>query len=76
HYPRKFNKLLLESNFGLAAVASKHNLKAIDDAMLNQMIEKSIEKVTHIVLDSKGLGAEKDRILKIVEKTALELYRV
>lgn len=76
HYPRKFNKLLLESNFGLAAVASKHNLKAIDDAMLNQMIEKSIEKVTHIVLDSKGLGSEKDRILKIVEKTPLELYRV
>jgi D-aminoacyl-tRNA deacylase len=76
HYPRKFNKLLLESNFGLAAVASKHNLEAIDDAMLNQMIEKSIEKVTHILLDSKGLGSEKDRILKIVEKTPLELYRV
>jgi D-aminoacyl-tRNA deacylase len=76
HYPRKFSKLLLESNFGLAAVASKHNLKAIDDAMLNQMIEKSIEKVTHIVLDCKGLGSEKDRILKIVEKTPLELYRV
>ena len=76
HYPRKFNKLLLESNFGLAAVASKYNLEAIDDAMLNQMIEKSIEKVTHIVLDSKGLGSEKDRILKNVEKTSLELYRV
>ncbi|HJU96042.1 MAG TPA: D-aminoacyl-tRNA deacylase [Nitrososphaera sp.] len=76
HYPRKFNKLLLDSNFGLAAVASKHNLGAIDDAMLNQMIEKSIEKVTHIVLDSKGLGSEKDRILKIVEKTPLELYRL
>jgi len=74
HYPRKFNKLLLESNFGLAAVASKHNLEAIDDAMLDQMIEKSIEKVTHIVLDSKGLGTEKDRILKTVQKTPLELY--
>lgn len=74
HYPRKFNKLLLESNFGLAAVASKHNLEAIDDAMLDQMIDKSIEKVTHIVLDSKGLGTEKDRILKTVQKTPLELY--
>jgi D-aminoacyl-tRNA deacylase len=76
HYPRKFNKLLLDSKFGLAAVASKHNLEAIDHAMLNQMIEKSIEKVTHIVLDSKGLGKQKDRILKIVEKTSLELYEV
>src|SRR5215210_5881907 len=76
HYPKKFNKLLLESKFGLAAVASKHNLEAIDDAMLNQMVEKSVEKVTHIVLDNKGLGREKDRILKIVEKTPLELYKV
>jgi D-aminoacyl-tRNA deacylase len=76
HYPKKFNKLLLESKFGLAAVASKHNLEAIDDAMLKQMVEKSVEKVTHIVLDNKGLGREKDRILKIVEKTPLELYKI
>jgi D-aminoacyl-tRNA deacylase len=76
HYPKKFNNLLLESKFGLAAVASKHNLQAVDDAMLNQMIEKSIEKVTYIVLDSKGLGRDKDRILKIVDETSLELYRL
>ncbi len=76
HYPKKFNNLLLESKFGLAAVASKHNLEAVDDAMLNQMIEKSIEKVTCIVLDSKGLGRDKDRILKIVDETSLELYRL
>lgn len=76
HYPKKFNKLLLESKFGLAAVASKHNLEAIDEEMLNQMIEKSLEKVTHIVVDSKGLGRHKDRIFKIVEKTPLELYKI
>jgi D-aminoacyl-tRNA deacylase len=76
HYPKKFNNLLLESKFGLAAVASKHNLQAVDDAMLNQMIEKSIEKVTYIVLDSKGLGRDKDRILKVVDETSLELYRL
>ena len=76
HYPKKFNKLLLESKFALAAVASKHNLEVIDQEMLNQMIEKSIEKVTHVVLDSKGLGRQKDRILKLLEKTPLELYKV
>ena len=76
HYPKKFNNLLLESKFGLAAVASKHNIEAVDIAMLNQMIEKSIEKVTYIVLDSKGLGRDKDRILKIADETSLELYRL
>jgi len=75
HYPTKFNKLLLESGFGLAAVASKHNLEAIDEQMLDQMIEKSVEKVTHVVVDGKGLGSQKDRIMKIVEKSGLEIYK-
>jgi D-aminoacyl-tRNA deacylase len=76
HYPTKFNKLLLESKFGLAAVASKHNLEAVDEEMLSQMVEKSVEKVTHVIVDSKGLGSQKDRIMKIAEKTHLELYQV
>jgi D-aminoacyl-tRNA deacylase len=76
HYPIKFNKLLLESKFGLAAVASKHNLEAVDEEILNQMVEKSVEKVTHVILDSKGLGSQRDRIMKIAEKTRLELYQV
>ncbi len=76
HYPTKFNKLLLESEFGLAAVASKHNLAAIDERMLAQMIGKSSEKVTHIVLDAKGLGSHKDRITKMAEKTGLEVLKV
>jgi D-aminoacyl-tRNA deacylase len=76
HYPIKFNKLLLESKFGLAAVASKHNLEAVDDEILSQMVEKSVEKVTHVILDSKGLGSQKDRIMKIVENTHLELYQI
>jgi D-aminoacyl-tRNA deacylase len=76
HYPTKFNKLLLESKFGLAAVASKHNLQAVDEKILDQMAEKSIEEVTYIILDSKGLGSQKDRIMKIAKKTHLELYEV
>jgi len=76
HYPQKFNKLLLESNFALAAVASKHSLESIDQEMLGQMIEKSIEKVTHIILDNKGLGRHKNRILEILHDNAVEVYRV
>ena len=76
HYPSKFNRLLLESEFGLAAVASKHNLESIDEPMLSQMISKSIEKVTTIVLDGKGLGSHKDRIMKMAEKTSLEILNL
>jgi D-aminoacyl-tRNA deacylase len=76
HYPTKFNKLLLNSEFGLAAVASKHNLQAVDEVMLDQMITKSIEPVTHIVIDSKGLGSQKERIMRIAESTRLKILKL
>lgn len=76
HYPTKFNKLLLKSEFGLAAVASKHNLASIDKDMMAQMIEKSTEKVTHVILDPKGLGSHKDRLMKLAQETGLEILKV
>ena len=76
HYPAKFNQLLLKSDFGLAAVAAKHNLTTIDESMMQQMISKSVEKVTHAIVDRKGLGKEKQRILQLVEEQDLELLEV
>ena len=76
HYPTKFNKLLLESDFGLAAIAAKHNLESVDKYMLDQMISKSIEKVTHIIVDWKGLGKEKNRIMGLIQDTGFELVKV
>jgi D-aminoacyl-tRNA deacylase len=76
HYPGKFNRLLLDTELGLAAVASKHNLELVDEGMMHQMIAKSVEKVTSIVLDGKGLGSQKDRITGIAEKTGLEILNL
>ncbi len=76
HYPTKFNKLLLESELGLAAVASKHNLEAIDPEMLDQMISRSVEPVTKVIVDSKGLGNQKERMMKMANKTGLEIVKV
>jgi D-aminoacyl-tRNA deacylase len=76
HYPSKFNRLLLESEFGLASVASKHNLEAIDGEMMRQMVDKTVEKVTHVILDPKGLGGHKERITALAEATGLEIVKV
>jgi D-aminoacyl-tRNA deacylase len=76
HYPSKFNKLLLESEYGLAAIVAKYNLQNLDDAMLQQMISRSIEKVSYFVYDSKGMGIEKKRVLLLVEETGLEIIKV
>ena len=76
HYPTKLNNLLLESKFGLASIAAKHNLTAIDGFMMKQMISRSIEKVTHVIVDKKGLGKEKNRILDLIGKENLEFLEI
>jgi D-aminoacyl-tRNA deacylase len=72
HYPQKFNNLILTSNVAFASIASKHNLRFINNEMLEQMWKKSIEKVTTIYIDKKGMGSEKDRILSLLRTQELD----
>ena len=76
HYPTKFSQLLLDSELGLAAVAARHNLYSVDESMIDQMISKSVEKVEYGIVDRKGLGKEKTRILELIKRKNLELLEV
>jgi D-aminoacyl-tRNA deacylase len=73
HYPQKFNNLILTSNVAFAAIASKHNLRFISNEMLEQMRKKSIEKVTSIYIDKKGMSSEKDRIVSLLRTQELDI---
>jgi hypothetical protein len=44
--------------------------------MLQQMISRSIEKVSYLVYDSKGMGNEEKRVLLLVERTGLEIIKI
>ena len=76
HYPSKFNELLIESDFAIASVASKHSLPYVDRSMLDQMIRKSIEDVKYIFMDWKGLGKEKDKLNQVVNDLGLEVIKL
>jgi D-aminoacyl-tRNA deacylase len=76
HYPEKLNKILRETDFSVAYIATKNNLQFIDYRMIQQMIIKSKERITHVLLDWKGLGKYKRSILDTLEKTDLEVVRI
>jgi hypothetical protein len=44
--------------------------------MIQQMIARSTERVTHVLLDWKGLGKYKKSILDTIQKTDLEVVRL
>ena len=76
HYSEKFTNLLITSDIALGAVAPKYSLPHVDERILTQMIEKSVEKVRYAVLDWKGLGRDKERVVRLIEGTDLEIVKV
>lgn len=76
HYGSKFNKLILDTDYGIGHIANKYNLVNLNSDMLNQMIIKCYEKVTHIIVDQKGLGNEKQRIISLLNNIELEVIKI
>ena len=76
HYGSKFNKLIINTEYGIGHIANKYNLSYINKDMLNQMISKCYEKVTHIIIDQKGLGNEKVRIMNLLKDIELEVVKI
>jgi D-aminoacyl-tRNA deacylase len=76
HYGPKFNKLILDTDYAIGHIANKYNLTNLNNCMLNQMILRSYEKVTHIIIDQKGLGNEKQKIMQLLQNTELELIKI
>lgn len=76
HYGSKFNKLILETDYGIGHIANKYNLVNLNNDMLNQMISKCYEKVTYIIIDQKGLGNEKQRIMSLLNNIKLEVIKI
>jgi D-aminoacyl-tRNA deacylase len=76
HYPEKFTKLLIEGDMAFAFVAPKYALGEVDEEMVGQMIQRSTAPVRYAVLDWKGLGPHKERILSLVKQYGLEEVRL
>ncbi|MGD1836034.1 MAG: D-aminoacyl-tRNA deacylase [Nitrososphaeraceae archaeon] len=76
HYASKFNNLLLTTDFAIGHIIPKYYLNDVNEDILNQMISKSVEKITCIFLDWKGLGKEKQRIMQLLNNFNLEIIKL
>lgn len=76
HYPQKFNDVLLNGEYGLSAVVAKHSLESIDAEMFGQIIQKTTKFPRYALVDWKGAGPHKEKILLLSKQFALEVVRV
>ena len=76
HYPEKFTKLLVEGEYAFSFVAPKYALENVDEEMLGQMLRRTNAPVRYAVLDWKGLGPHKEKIVRLAKQFGLEEVRV
>lgn len=76
HYPQKFNKTLLESDFALSAVVAKHSLEWIDAEIFGQLLQRTSKFPRYVMVDWKGAGPHREKIISLSKQFALEVVRV
>ena len=76
HYSEKFTRILVEEEIALAYIAPKYALEHLDEKMVGQMLQRSTAPVRYAVLDWKGLGPQKEKVVGLVRQFGLEEVRV
>ena len=71
HYPPTFNRIMAETDLALAHICPKHQLQFLTEEMLKKALKSSQDKIDLAVLDWKGMGSEKERVLQLLEKHKL-----
>ncbi len=75
HYSMAGTKLMLKSVYAVGHVCPKHKLVELDEVLLQEAIAKNGDKFEMVVLDWKGLGTEKERIVSMLEKLKIPFER-
>lgn len=73
HYNNKFTRIALESGIAFGHMIPKYALPYTDAETLRQCVDRTLEKVNHVVLDWKGIkGENKQPLLAMLEEANLE----
>jgi D-aminoacyl-tRNA deacylase len=78
HYCPAFNEYEAENGeFAFSHICSKYSLESLNEALFNQMIEKTIEPVEFAFIDCKGTRkAYKDKICEWAERKNIEIEKI
>ena len=80
HYNQVAMKIMERTEYAVGHVCPKYSLPDLNEAMLQQAIEKTDPKVSLIVVDWKGLGQEKEKVKQLLDnckvpwKKSKEIY--
>lgn len=76
HYCPNFNEIQLGEKFAISHVMPEHALPLTDE-LLNELVEKTVEKIDCFILDWKGLGKveQRNNVFTLLEKSGKKILR-
>jgi D-aminoacyl-tRNA deacylase len=76
HYNRRFTQMALDGEVIFGHMIPKYALDYVDSEILNQCVMKTMEKVTRVILDWKGIQSEnKSRLIAALQDIGLPYQR-
>ena len=66
---------MLSTDYAVGHICAKYNLENLDIELVRQAMEKTIPNASLVLLDWKGLGKEKERIVKMLEENNINCQR-
>jgi len=77
HYNAKFTRKALDTEIAFGHIIPKYAIERLDEEMLRQCIERTVEPVQKALLDWKGIrGADKKKLLENLLKAELEFEKI
>ena len=75
HYPEKFTKMLLEGDYALGTVIPKHALEFLDEDLFLHILKRN-DDAKAALLDERGLGPNKQKVIDLLSSTNLEMIKL
>jgi len=76
HYSKKFTELLINTEYAIAGYISRHYMEYFNQEILEQMIEKCEQEINYAIIDKKGIGKERKRVLEILQENELKIISI
>jgi len=77
HYNKKFTQMALDGEAVFGHMIPKYAVATVDASMLLQCVERSLEKVSEVLLDWKGIKSEdKPRLMAALEAADLSYRKI
>ncbi len=73
HYCRKFTEI---KDYAIGHICPRHNLPFLDEVMLGEMVSKTLPAPDVALIEWKGMGREKKRVMDLLVDTGLEIVKV